>query len=84
MPLCNEVDMGSSVAQCESKLTSDWSPFARNLDEPTRERKQMEATSVSLCALRHGNRHSDSIAKLILIDQRVAPKGPAFGMLESR
>ena len=82
MPLCNEVDMGSSFARCESRLTSDWSPFARNLNEPTRERKQMEATSVSLCALRCGNRHSDSIAKLILIDQRVVPKGLAFGRLE--
>ena len=44
----------------------------------------MEATSVSLCALRYGNRHSDSIAKLILIDQRVVPKGLAFGRLQSR
>ena len=42
----------------------------------------MEAASVSLCALRCGNRHSDSIAKLILIDQRLFPKGLAFGRLE--
>jgi len=82
MPFCNERDTGSNVARCESRLTSDWSPFAKNLNEPTKERKQMEATSVSLCALRCGNRHSDSIAKLIVIDQRVVPKGLAFGRLE--
>jgi len=44
----------------------------------------MEAAQVSLCAHRHGNRHSGGIAKLILIDQRAVSKGLAFGRLKSR
>jgi hypothetical protein len=41
----------------------------------------MEAALVSLCALHHGNRYSDSIAVLVVTDQRVVPKGLAFGGL---